>query len=93
MAVTYAITYEERVVSEDIPDLPQTWRTKIKKAIEDKLAREPEVFGKPLRRSLKHYRKMRVGDYRVIFRIHRSEVRIFYIGHRSCAYECAERRT
>jgi len=92
MAVEYSIVYEERVASEDIPSIPKTWRQKIKGAIEKKLCHEPEVFGKPLRRSLKNYRKLRVGDYRVIFCIHKKEVRIFCIGHRSRVYGSAEKR-
>lgn len=92
MAVAYTVVYEARVVAEDIPALSHVWKERIKSAIEAKLIREPEVFGKPLRRSLKNYRKLRVGDYRVIFRIHKQEVRVFCIGHRSRVYERAHKR-
>jgi len=52
---------------------------------------EPELYGKPLRRSLKGYRKLRVGDYRVIFRIEKHFIKIFVIQHRSKnTYQLAE---
>jgi len=59
-------------------------------AIEEKLAVAPEIFGKPLRYSMKGYRSLRVGDYRVIYRIAGMTVRIARIAHRSTAYGDAE---
>lgn len=93
MAVEYSVRYEKRVVSEDIPALSKVFRGRIQKAVEEKLVYEPEVFGKPLRNSLKNYRKLRVGDYRVIFRISKKEVLILCIGHRSRVYADVEKRT
>ena len=71
---------------EDIQRLSTSDKDKIKRAIENKLISAPQVFGKPLRYSLKGYRKLRVGDYRVIFSIHGNSVKIFAIGHRSDVY-------
>lgn len=85
--MNFSIIYYELVVTEDIPKLSKTDKIRVKKAIEDKLVILPETFGKPLRRSLKGYRKLRVGDYRIIFRIEEKVVKIFYIGHRSIAYK------
>ena len=82
----FAIQYHEAVVKEDIPKLPKINRERIKKAIEEKLTNYPEQFGKPLRRSLKGYRKLRVGDYRVIFRIEKRIVKILIIQHRTIVY-------
>ena len=86
------IRYHEAVVKEDIPCLSGEWKTRIKTAIETRLFSLPDLYGKPLRRSLKGYRKLRVGDYRVIFRIEEKTVKIFIIGHRSAVYKNAERR-
>jgi len=69
MEIKFRLQYEISVVKEDIPRLSHPAKKQIKKAIEQKLTTKPEVFGKPLRRSLKGYRSLRVGDYRVIFRI------------------------
>ncbi len=88
----YEILYSDEVVKEDIPKLGKPWKSKIEKAIESKLMTRPEVYGKPLRRSLKNYQKLRVGDYRVIFRIEERTVKIFVIKHRSVVYSVASKR-
>ncbi len=88
----YLIAYHQAVVKEDISKLSSTHRKRIKKAIEDKLFEHPEVFGKPLRKSLRGYRKLRVGDYRVIFRIEKKRVKIFIIEHRRVVYEEIHKR-
>lgn len=83
----FEIQYDSRVIEEDIPRLPKNIRARIKQAIEIKLGNHPEVFGKPLRKSLRGYRRLRVGDYRIIFRIEGDFVKIFVIQHRSVVYE------
>lgn len=92
MGINFDIVYHPDVVEKDIPKLSNLDKNKIKKAIEDKLTTSPEIFGKPLRRSLKGYRKLRVGDYRAIYRIEGKKVKIFYIGHRSIVYKKADKR-
>jgi addiction module RelE/StbE family toxin len=57
------------VIEEDLPKLPTTVRSMIKKAIEERLMVDPIGFGKPLRYSLKGYRRLRVSDYRIVYRI------------------------
>ena len=83
----FEIIYIEDVVKKDIPKLSNSWRKKIKTAIEKKLSSEPEVFGKSLRKSLKGYRRLRVGDYRVVFLIKGRKVLIMVIEHRSIVYK------
>lgn len=85
--MSYEILYVDKVVKDDIPKISGLYRDRIKQAIETKLATEPDLYGKPLRRSLKGYFKLRVGDYRVIFRIENKKVKIFVIAHRRIAYE------
>lgn len=92
MGVNFEIRYHEAVVKEDIPRLSSEWKKRIKTAIEARLSSLPDLYGKPLRRSLKGYRKLRVGDYRVIFRIEGETVKIFIIGHRSVVYKNVEGR-
>lgn len=88
----FQIVYHFLVVRDDIPNLPNEWKKKIQRAIEERLATHPDLYGKPLRRSLRGYRKLRVGDYRVIFRIGKESVKILVIQHRSVVYDSAERR-
>ena len=82
----FEIEYHADVVDMDIPKLDESVKKKIKSAIEDKLVNYPQIFGKPLRRSLRGYLKLRVGDYRVIFRIIDATVKILVIQHRSEVY-------
>lgn len=92
MGVIFEICYHEAVAKEDIPRLSSERKNRIKTAIETRLSSLPDLYGKPLRRSLKGYRKLRVGDYRVIFKIEAKTVKIFIIGHRSAVYKNAEGR-
>lgn len=92
MALTFEIIYSAVVVEEDIPRLAPLWKIKIQAAIGEKLFEYPDVYGKPLRRSLKGYRKLRVGDYRVVFRIAGSKILILAILHRSVVYKKMEKR-
>lgn len=92
MEVKFDIEYHELVVKEDIPKISKREKIRIKQAIEEKLQTQPELFGKPLRKSIKNYRSLRVGNYRIIFRIARRTVKIFIIQHRSVVYKKASTR-
>lgn len=84
--MTFEIQYAG-TAKKDRPKLPKKVQEQIQRDIEKKLTTSPEVFGKPLRKSLKGYRRLRVGNYRVIFRIEKNTVKIFRIGHRSIIYK------
>jgi len=84
---SFKIIYEKEVVERDIPALPNPWDQKIKQTIEGRLTRNPALYGKPLRRLLTGYRKLRVGDYRVIYGVGSLTVRILIIDHRSTVYQ------
>ena len=92
MALDFQIFYHTKVVKEDILQLSSLWRNKIKLAIDEKLTIGPNIYGKPLRRSLKGYRKLRVGDYRVVYRIDGDRVFVLAIMHRSVVYEKMTKR-
>jgi mRNA interferase RelE/StbE len=83
------IEYLGSVADEDIPDLAKRVRVLIKRAIEERLAIDPVGLGKPLRYSLKGHRRLRVGDYRIVYRIDSEErvVTIVLIKHRKDVYE------
>jgi len=86
--LNYRIEYLESVVTVDIPRLSKSEQRRVKQAIESKLSSHPLEFGKPLRYSLKGARRLRVGDYRVIYTIEPDEViLIVKIGHRREVYE------
>ena len=87
----YELLYLE-AVSSDISIIPKNTRESIKSAIEERLANDPYNFGKPLRYSWKGHRRLRVGDYRVIYRViykveeDKKQVLIIAIKHRKEVY-------
>lgn len=85
--MSYILQYHEKILKDDIPKLPRRTKDRLKNTIETKLAANPETFGLPLRRSLKGYRKLRVGDYRIVFKITGKTVKILIIAHRSVVYQ------
>lgn len=88
----FTIAYHYLAAKVDIPKLSEEWKNRIRLTIESRLATQPELYGKPLSRSLKGYRKLRVGDYRAVFRIEKQIVKIFIIEHRSVAYKQIKKR-
>lgn len=85
----FSIEYADSVVDEDIPALPEPYKSLIKKSIEDRLAVDPVAFGKPLRYSLTGYRRLRMGDYRIIYKVEprKKVVLIVAIKHRKDIYQ------
>ncbi len=90
--MSYELRYHPDVRDVDVPQLNQTLRKRIKKAIEERLSTSPHQYGEPLRKTLRGYWKLRVGDYRVVFKIERNEVVIFAIVNRRDVYKSIFRR-
>jgi len=90
--MAYNLFYHPDVDKVDLPVIDEKNKTMIKRAIEERLATNPEVYGKPLQRTLKGYWKLRVGEYRVVFKIFGNDIRIFGIIHRRRVYEIIGRR-
>ncbi len=83
----FSVSYHKEVVKYDIPALPADMKDRVKSAIESKLTTHPEKYAVSLRRTLKGYWKLRIGDYRVVFEIDRNLIIILGIGHRKNIYE------
>ncbi len=85
----YSIEYLDTVVKKDISALGASAKNLIKKVIEERLTADPIGFGKPLRYSLKGHRRLRVSDYRIVYRIVPTShtVLIVAIKHRKDVYE------
>jgi len=88
----FSLRYHPDVKGIDIPKINEKMRSRIKKAIEQRLITAPHQYGEPLRKTLKGYWKLRVGDYRVVFKMVESEVRILGIIHRKDVYGKIEKR-
>lgn len=85
--MTYQVDYTEDAIN-DLRKISKSDRSMIKKAIEERLIKDPIAFGKPLRHSLKGLRRLRVGDWRVIHQIEPNQVvLIIAIGNRKDIYE------
>jgi len=90
----FLVRYHAEVRSVDIPRLDAGARGRIRRAIEERLMTAPHQYGLPLRKTLKGYWKLRVGDYRVVYSIRDGrEVIVLIICHRREVYEKAATRT
>ncbi len=54
-------------VKEDLKEIDPKSRQRIKKAIKERLEKAPKNYGKPLRKGLKGFYRLRVGDYRIVY--------------------------
>ena len=79
-------------VKKDLARLDERLKKKIKATVSNRLTVAPQQYGKPLRKTLKGYWKLRIGDYRAVFKIMRNEVWILGIIHRKEVYERIEKR-
>ena len=88
----YLLRYHPRVAEEDVPEIPASLRARIERSIDGRLTSDPTRYGAPLRGTLKGYRKLRVGDYRVVFKVSGHEVWILTILHRRDVHDAVVAR-
>jgi mRNA interferase RelE/StbE len=92
VVVPFELKYHPEVKSADLPLLDSRMKKRVKQAIETRLTTAPHQYGEHLRRTLRGYWKLRVGDYRVVFKIAGQEVHILAIIHRKRVYEAVQKR-
>jgi mRNA interferase RelE/StbE len=85
--MAFTLRYHPDVRRVDLPLLDERVKGRIRRAIEERLCFSPERYGEPLRKTLKGYWKLRVGDYRVVFKIKEKEVWILRVAHRRDVYQ------
>jgi mRNA interferase RelE/StbE len=90
--MSFNVTYHQDVKDIDLPKINKDVKLRIKKAIEERLMNDPLKYGKPLRKSLKGYWKLRVGDYRVVYKIEGSNIIVLAIIHRKEVYKDVKSR-
>lgn len=83
----FELVYHPDVRDIEVPKLNEALKKRIKRAIEERLSISPHQYGKPLRKTLKGYWKLRIGDYRVVYKIRGNEVWILAIINRKDVYE------
>jgi mRNA interferase RelE/StbE len=90
--VAYTLRYHPAVRADDLPSISAEARRRIGRSIEARLGTDPARFGVPLGGSLRGYWKLRVGDYRVVFKMANRDVWVLAVLHRRDVYERASRR-
>jgi mRNA interferase RelE/StbE len=90
--MTYKLNYHPDIKKLDLPKIDAKTKTRIEKAIKERLANHPELYGGPLQRTLKGYWKLRVGDYRVVYIVTGDVIVILGIIHRKNVYSQIETR-
>jgi mRNA interferase RelE/StbE len=75
------------VADKDIPSHSTNLHIRIAGAIASRLTRSPHQYGTPLRKTLRGYWKLRVGDYRVVYKIEGEEAWGLGVQHRKTVYE------
>jgi mRNA interferase RelE/StbE len=88
----YNLTYHPTVKKVDLPKIDTKNKSMIKRAIEERLTTQPEIYGSPLKSTLKGYWKLRVGNYRIVFKISGNNIKVFAIIDRKTVYHQSERR-
>lgn len=83
----YLVNFDKGIL-EKLEMFPKTVKQRIKKAIQEKLELDPVDHGKRLSGELRAYRSLRVGDYRIIYKVFDQEVVVFIvdIDHRKDVY-------
>lgn len=66
-------------VEEDLASIGASAAKRVVKAIDAKLTRQPLAFGAPLSGNLSNFRKLRVGDYRVVYQVQGSKVVVYVL--------------
>ena len=89
----FEIRYHTDIKTIDLPAIDAKLKKRIKAAIETRLITAPHHYGERLRKTLKGYWKLRVGDYRIVFKIIDNTIYILGIIHRKKVYEKIGKRT
>lgn len=89
----FDLRYHPDVKAIDLPLLDARLKRRIKQAIETRLITAPHQYGEPLRKTLRGYWKLRVGDYRVVFKVSERTVFILGIIHRKTVYDAIQKRS
>lgn len=76
--IRYKIEYEIGI-EKQLQKINKNIRIRIKKAIEDRLTTNPNEYGKPLTKEWKDHRRLRVGDYRIIYKVYEERVVVFIV--------------
>ncbi len=85
----FAVEFIDQDALDQFTSLPKAIQKTLGTAIKERLEVDPISFGKPLRYSLKGHRRLRIGAYRIVYRINEEKriVTIVVVDHRKDVYE------
>jgi mRNA interferase RelE/StbE len=75
----YKVTFHDKT-KKDLSGVNKNELLVIKRVITEKLKKNPLLFGKNLRESLKNHRSIRVGKFRIIYKIVSKQIHILATG-------------
>ena len=69
--------------------MPSAMRSRVRAAIKQRLMVDPISYGKPLRYALRGHRRLRVGDWRIVYRVEMTPRVVFIVAidHRKDIYD------
>ncbi len=76
--MTWEIIYHKNV-DDDLQSIGPASAKRIILTINEKLSVAPDKFGAPLSNNLKNFRKLRIGDYRVVYQLAHKKVIVFVL--------------
>ena len=76
--MTWTVIYHHEV-DEDLQSVGVSTASRIVRAIDAKLTRSPLDFGSPLSGNLANFRKLRVGDCRVVYQVLKTKVVVYVL--------------
>ena len=79
MSLLWQVKIHKLVLSEDFKTISPSDQRLILNAIRKKLTVDPHNYGKPLRGELKGYWRLRIRDYRAIYKIRADTVEVLVI--------------
>jgi len=66
-------------VNNDLESVGPSAARRIMQTIDEKLTQAPEKFGASLSNNLKNFRKLRIGDFRVVYQVFNKKVIVFVL--------------
>lgn len=85
----YSVDFIDEEALDQFKALPKSIQKILGNAIRERLETDPISYGKPLRKNLKGYRRLRVGKYRIIYKINVKNMKVIIsvVDHRKDVYE------
>lgn len=75
----WQIKIHRLVLEEDFKKIPPFDQKQILRVIQKKISADPEAYGNSLRGEFSGYWRLRIGDYRVVYKIFKNEVLVYVI--------------